>query len=442
MVKTQQKKVTVNRKLIAAVTLLVALALTVVFVFLGVTGRRMDKEGLRKLLPWLPTTSQSSSWRQALVPGAGLGDTLVETFAPVTEGEVAQADLEKAVKVVVKRLYDLGWTDAAVQIKDKSLLITLPEGADIAYLNTIIQAKGEFTFTDPDGAVFMTGENVTKAEFGYADQSGTNIALSLAFDAEGKQAFGQKSLELAGQAITISRDGQTLASPGINEPILGGQVSIPGFDLQTARDNAIMLRSGALPFALQAQGEAVSGQALLGSKAQSMLIISLSVVFGLVAVYLIVCYRLGGLVAAWMLLLQLSFSWFLAALIGAGFTVLTLSAIMLVFVVTAFAIIRLYSAVGHDIRRGRSIRQALKDGYAGPAHAGLDVQAGLLLISVVFILMNTGIIRVFSEVFALALLLSLVITQVVHRVLLNETIHLFGGRDTLYAAGSAPIKEG
>lgn len=442
MAKTPQKKLSVNRRLVAAVTLFVALLLTVVFIVLGLNGRLMDKEGLRKLLPWLPSTLQASSWRQALVPGASLGNTLEETFTPVTEGEVTQADLEKAVKVMVKRLYDLGWTDAAVQIKDKALLVTLPEGADTAYLNSVISAKGEFAFTSPDGTPFMTGANVREAGFGYADQTGTNVALSLLFDEEGKQAFGQKSLELSGQSITITRDGQTLASPGISEPILEGQVSIPGFTLETARENAVLLRSGMLPFALTAQGEAVAGQALLGNNAQTVLIIGLSLVFALVALFLLVSFRLGGLVAVWMLLLQLALSWFFSALIGAGFTMLTVSAIMLAFVVTAFAILRLYYAVGIDIRRGRSIRQALKDCYAAQAHAGLDVQVGLLLISVVFIMMNTGIIRVFSELFALSILISLVITQLVHRVLLNETVHLFGGKDALYAAGNAKVKEG
>ena len=427
-----KKKITVNRKAIAAVTLLVALALSVVFIVLGFTGRQMDAQGLYKLLPWLPTTSQSSTWRQALVPGAGLGDTLVSAFTPVVEGEPASEDLDRAVNVLAKRLNDMGWTDAAVEQKDGQLLVTLPQGADTAYLNSLLAIKGDFTFTDPSGIEFMNGSNVTGAGFGYADQSGTNLALSLQFDAQGKQAFADKSTELAGQSISLRRDGVVLVSPGISEPITQGQVSIPGFTMESARENAVLLRSGALPFALELSGEGTPGTALLGAKVQNTLLIALAVLFALVAVYLLVCFRLAGFLAVWMLALQLAFSFFFAGLMGAGFTVLTLSAIMLGFVITVFAILRLYFHVRQDVGRGRSVRQAFKEACATSGHAGLDVFAGLLLVSVVLIIMGQGLVTVFSELFALTLLLGLVITQLLHRALLNEAIHLFGAKGSLY----------
>ncbi len=434
---TPKKKTAVNRKLIAGVTLLVALVLTVVFIWLGLSGRQMDNQGLYKLLPWLPTTSETSNWRQALVPGAGLGDTKVFTFAPSTEESPAQADFDKAINVLVKRLNDLGWTDTAVEVKDGNLVVTLPSGADTTYLNTLLSAKGDFTFTDPAGAVFMTGDNVTQASFGYADQSGTNFALSLLFDAVGKEAFGQKSIELAGQNITLMRDGVVIVSPGISDPITQGQVSIPGFTLESARENAVLLRSGALPFALTAQGEGVSAAPLLGSNVQKTLILALTVVFVLVALYFLITYRLGGLISVWVLLLQLGLSWFFAGLIGAGFTVLTLSAIFVAFILTVFVIIRLYAHLSQEVRSGRSLRQALKDAYAGHGHAGLDALAGLLLVAVVLIIMNLGMISIFSELFALTLLIALVLTQLLLRVLLNETIHLFGGTASLYTATSS-----
>ena len=54
------KKLTVNRKAVAALTLAVALVLTVIFVALGITGRKIDSQGLYNLLPWLPTPNKTS----------------------------------------------------------------------------------------------------------------------------------------------------------------------------------------------------------------------------------------------------------------------------------------------------------------------------------------------------------------------------------------------
>lgn len=438
--KPQSKKVTVNRKAIAAVTLVIALALTVVFVTLGVTGRKMDAQGLYNLLPWLPTPGENYNWRQALVPGAGLDEGVLTTLKPVSE-EVKEEDLQTAAKVLMKRLSDFGWSDTAVEVKDNQLLVILPKSADVNYLKNILTAKGEFTFTTPEGEVFMTGENVTQAGFGYADQSGTNIALSLMFDGTGKEAFATKSTELSGQSISLRRDGVVITSPSIGEPITQGTVSIPGFTLDAARENAVLLRSGALPFALTQEGESVPTKALLLNDQKDLLIYALAAVLALIAVYLLVRFRLGGLVAVWMLLVQLALSYFFAALIGAGYTVLTLSAIYAALLVSLFAVVNLFIGIRDDARQGRSVRQALKDSYATRGHASLDVYAGLLLLAVVFIMMDQGIIRIFAEVFALGLLLGLIIMHLLLRLLLNETIHLFGGKTGLYAANATQKRE-
>jgi len=439
--KPQKQKITVNRKLVSALTIIVVLALSIAFVTLGVTGRKMDAQGLYNLLPWLPTPGESTNWRQALVPGAGLDDSVVVLLSPAGS-EAGEEELKAATRVLVKRLGDFGWADTAVQVKEGKLEVTLPKSADVDYLKTLLTAKGEYTFETPEGEVFMTGENVTTAGFGYADQSGQNIALSMVFDSFGKDAFGTKTGELSGQNITLKRDGEVVVSPSIGEAITQGMVSIPGFTLDSARENAVLLRSGALPFALAQEGDSLPGQALLLGESKDLIIYAFVAVLAILALYLIARFRLGGLIAAWMLLMQLALSYFFAALIGAGYTVLTLSAIYAALLVSFFAVNNLFLAIQEDARQGRSIRQAIKEGYAGKGHASLDVFAGLLLLFIVFIMMDQGIIKMFSEVIAIGLLLGLIIVHLVLRLLLNESIHLFGGKNSLFTSNNSVKKEG
>ena len=439
--KPQKQKITVNRKLVAALTIIVVLALSIAFVTLGVTGRKMDAQGLYNLLPWLPTPGESTNWRQALVPGAGLDDSVVVLLSPAGS-EAGEEELKAATRVLVKRLGDFGWADTAVQVKEGKLEVTLPKSADVDYLKTLLTAKGEYTFETPEGEVFMTGENVTTAGFGYADQSGQNIALSMVFDSFGKDAFGTKTGELSGQNITLKRDGEVVVSPSIGEAITQGMVSIPGFTLDSARENAVLLRSGALPFALAQEGDSLPGQALLLGDSKDLIIYAFVAVLAILALYLIARFRLGGLIAAWMLLMQLALSYFFAALIGAGYTVLTLSAIYAALLVSFFAVNNLFLAIQEDARQGRSIRQAIKEGYAGKGHASLDVFAGLLLLFIVFIMMDQSIIKMFSEVIAIGLLLGLIIVHLVLRLLLNESIHLFGGKNSLFTSNNSVKKEG
>ena len=437
------KKLTVNRKAVSAATLLIALALSVVFILLGITGRDMDREGLYKLLPWLPTTGETYRWRDALVPGAALGDTIVQTYSFEQTGQAASpGDLDKAVIILAERLNDLGWTDAAVQ-KDPegNIRVTLPEGADAVFLGRLLSAKGEFSLAGPDGQVFLTGEHIKAAGFGYADNTGKSFALSFEFDQEGKEIFAQKTTELLGQNVSLLRDGVVLVSPTISTPLTDGGVSIPNFTLDEARENAVLMRSGALPNALAIKTDNVSGAALLGTNVQRNLIIALLCLFAIVALYFIFFYRLGGFMAAWMLLLQLALSHFFAALIGAGLTVQTLSAIYMPFFVSVFAMVNLFDGVQGDILRGRSVRQALKEGYAGRGHASLDIYAALTILSVVLIIADRGMIKLFSEVFAISLLLGLILTHLGMRLLLNETINLFGSRTTLYTVHRDDKKE-
>ena len=227
----------------------------------------------------------------------------------------------------------------------------------------------------------------------------------------------------------------------MNEPLTEGGVSIPGFALEPAREYAIMLRSGALPYALEVT-ESATGAPILGEGVQNKLVIALGVVFLLVALYLILRQRLGGLVAAWMLLLQLALSYFLAALMRAGFNLVTLSAIWLGFLVVVFGIVVLFEDVQLDIRRGRSVRQAIKESYAGHGHGALDTLAALILICVVVIIVDSaGVVGNFAKVLGASLLVGLLLSQVGLRVILNETLTLFGDRSALYAGGVTKKEE-
>ncbi len=459
----QTKKTTVNRRLIAGVTLLVAIILTVVFLWLGVTGRNMDSQGLYKLLPWLPVPTQGTLWRQALVPGAGLGDTLTLTLTPetaapsdtATETETAEttetepavaagfdpAALEESAEVIARRLSDMGWTDSSAVVLGGGIVATLPGGADEASLRTILTTPGEFAFADATGAVFLTGDHLTEAGYGYADNTGNNFGINFSLDAQGKEIFEQKAQELFGQEIQFLRDGAMVISSTFTGLQADGSLLVDNFTLSQAQENTLLLRSGALPAALAVQSDGVAGTALLGSSAQTALIYALIAVLFVASFYLVARFRLAGAVAVWMLVLQVALSYFFAALIGSGFTLLTLVGVWVPFLVSFFAFVNLLGAAQADLRRGRSIRQALKDAHAGRGHASLDAFALLVLACVVLIIMDRGVMRIFSEVFALGLLLGLVLTHLAARVLWNETIHLIGGETRLYTSAVPAKKE-
>lgn len=436
------KKVTVNRRAVSAVTLIVLIALTVAFVWLGMTGMNLDGQGLYKLLPWLPTTGTETRWQDALVPGAELGETLVMHFTPEAENPLTEEEQAETIRVISARIRDLGWQDSRVELLEGGTFrATLPKAADDGHIDHLLDAKGEFSLADPEGNEFLTGANIASAGFGVSDASGTDFSLSIAFDEEGRRIFGEKTTELVGQSISLKLDGETLVSPGVNMPLTEGGVSIPGFALEPAREYAIMLRSGPMPYALEV-GQAEAGAPALGEGVTGRLVLALFVVFILVALFLIIRQRLGGLVAAWMLLVQLALSYFFAALMGAGFTLVTLAGIWLAFLAMLLGVVMLFEDVQEDVRRGRSVRQALKESYGGRGHGALDVLAALIAVCVLVVIVDAqGVIGSFGKVLGVSLLTGLVLSQVALRLILRETLTLFGDRSALYASGVTKKEE-
>lgn len=435
----KKAKSTGNRKAIAAVTLVVALLLTAVFAYVGVFGFNMDQSGLHKLLPWLPTPGQRTSWRQALVPGTELGETVVQTYAlTAQDGEVSAEALEQAAKITTKRLWELGWRDAVVEPQGQDQLkVVMPAVVGNSPMESILGVKGEFTLRDSEGKDFVTGDVFKNASFHHADNSGTNLVLTFEVVGEGQNAIKEQLKKGENQTVTLTRDGTSLGSLLLRE----GNLQVSGLNINDANLAGVLIRSGALQHGMTLANTTDNNQPLLGVDVQKTLIFALYAVCLLIGLYFIARFRLGGLIAAWMLFIQLALTYFMAALINAGYSVQTLLAIHLSFLVTVFAMVNLFSSVQEDILRGRSVRVSLKESYAGRGHASLDVYTALILIGVIMIIMEVGVVKSFFEVFSLGLLIGLLVTHVLLRIIVNEAVILFSDRRSLYTAVKTVRKE-
>lgn len=431
MAKNIQTKRGANRKGIAALTLAVLLALSVAFGYFGVTGKKLDSEGLYKLLPWIPTPVESSQWQEALVPGADFGANTVYQLVPSDKDAAGET-----AKALTKRLAALKLTGTAVEQKeDGNLALTLPDGALSDESLKLLTSVGEYTFADPDGVDFLTGEHIAKAGV-VPDREQKNWLLSFEFDAEGKQIFADKTTELVGKSIMLKKDGVTLIQPGIQQPLTEGGASIPGFTFEQGYMHSLLMQSGKLPTVLTV-GDKAAGVPLMGEGAMNKLVMGMWCAFALVCLYLIVRYRLAGLIAGWVLALTLGFNWLFAALVKSGFTVSTLVGVLVSFVLGVYGVLIIYQGMQNDLQNGRAARQAMKESYASSGHVALDVYAAMLLLSLVLIIIDNGVIGRFMRVLAIGLCVDLVMIHILLRVMLSETFYLFGEKTSLYAAKRA-----
>lgn len=436
----ETRKVKKNSKAIAAITLAVILVLTLASAFIGVNGMKLDKQGLYKLLAWIPTPLSQSTWRQALVPGVDLGENHVQTYtvAAGAEGETASEEqLKETVNVLTKRLLFGGWSSAQAEVVDgNKIRLSLPLDGTHDHVFEMLAAKGEFALADPDGNVFLNYESVKQATFGPTPNE-EGYAISFLLDNEGKKIFADKTTELLGKSISLMIDGVAVASPGINQPLVDGQASLPGFNNETSMAYAAMMQHGPLPLDLKIEDQSLTGLPLYGANVQNMLIISLAAVVLLIALYAVFTYRLGGLVAVWLMVIQLISVYFFAALLKSGFTTVTLLAVYGSFALLVFALLVLFRSMNQDLVRGRAIRQSLKDAFGGSGKVAMDTLVGLLIIAVVIIIVDQQHIGDFMRIFALGILLDLILVGIGLKVLLGAAITVFGTSSSLFTGADA-----
>lgn len=424
-------------KAVAAITLAVALILTLVSGYLGFAGMKLDREGLYKLLAWMPTPLEGTTWREALVPGADFGQTMVQFYSAeaLTEGEeVSPAQLEKAAEIIARRLAFGGWPDAQVeQLEDNQLQLTLPNDGTHGHAYEMLAAPGEIGFAGPDGKVFLTQKNIQQAMYGVNPQDGS-YAISFQLDGPGKAVFSEKTTELIGQSMDLLVDGTAVASPRINEPLTQGQASLPGFNGENAVAYAAMMQTEPVPVRLRLTTEEM-GAPLLGQNARNGVIIALYAIALALGLALVVRYRLGGLIALWVIAIQLIAMFFVAGLMRAGFTVSTMLAVFISLGLLVYALILLWRSMKVDVDRGRGMKQAIRDAYGSAGKVAADVLVLLLAVAVVLIIADSQGIGQFMRVLGLGVLIDLIL-MLVHRVLLNSAVTLFGSSTGLYTTVS------
>jgi preprotein translocase subunit SecD len=110
-----------------------------------------------------------------------------------------------------------------------------------------------------DRRSMVTGDQLTDAQQGF-DPTTNEPVVTIRFDTNGARRFGRVTQQNVGKPFAIILDNVVLSAPNINEPILGGSAQISGsFDVTSANELAVQLRSGKLPVELKVVEERTVG---------------------------------------------------------------------------------------------------------------------------------------------------------------------------------------
>jgi protein-export membrane protein SecD len=264
----------------------------------------------------------------------------------------------------------------------------------------------------------LTGAQLEKAALVFGQGSPSPI-ISISFNDEGKKILSEVTKNNIGKVMAIFLDGQMLSAPVIQSEIPNGQAQITGqFTAEEAKQLVQDLNYGALPLPVSLI-ETQSIGATLGSDTLNAGTTALAYALLIVFVFLIIWYRLPGIIAAialifYVILMLLTFKFIPVVLTASGIAGFILSIGMAVD-----ANVLIFERIKEEIKKGLTTYDAVKEGVDRAWPSIRDGNLTSLISAVIlFWLSGAAVVKGFSLVFGLGILISMLSAVLISKVLL------------------------
>ena len=267
--------------------------------------------------------------------------------------------------------------------------------------------------------VVVGGEDLDDAKATFEQQTNRPI-ISFTFNAAGGRAFCAATRANIGKRLAIMLDNEVISAPVVQSAICGGSGIITGsFTTQQTQEQALMLRSGALPATLSIIEERTVG-ADLGADAVRSGMIAAVVGTLLVSVFIFAAYgpTFGGF-ANLAMLVNLLLVLAGMSLLGASLTLPGIAGLVLTVGMSVDSNVLIYERVREERANGRSPFSALATGYERALSAVIDANLTALIAGVLLFGFGSGPIRGFATSLSLGLLTHLFTATIFTRMLLS-----------------------
>ncbi len=274
--------------------------------------------------------------------------------------------------------------------------------------------------TTRDGKAPLDGGIITDARQEFDHQNSGRPTVSMNMNGEGTKIWARMTKENVGHCIAIVLDGYVCSSPNVSGEIPNGNSQITGsFDIKEAQDLANILKSGKLPAPARIIADEIVGPSL-GSESIQSGMWSFVIAFCLVLVYMLFFYSRGaGLAADIALFTNLFFLFGVLASIGAVLTLPGIAGIVLTMGMSVDANVLIYERIQEEIRGGKGLRLAIKEGYKQAYSAIIDGQVTTLLTGFILYYFGEGPIKGFATTLIIGIFTSLFSAIFITRIILD-----------------------
>ncbi len=371
-------------------------------------------------------------------------------ISKVTAGNVDDA-MSSLRDVIERRVNLFGVSEPVVQVENSSivsgnsdhrLLVELPGVTDINQAVALIgqTPQLEFMLLRPEAKnmtqeqlasstvdqVFattgLTGQYLDHAQLEFTPASTGKIAgepmVALSFDAEGRDLFAKITSEHKGEVLAIFLDGTPISQPVIRDAITDGKAVISGgFTSQEAKDLVRNLNYGALPVPISLVSTETVG-ASLGENAKTAGVKAGVIGFILLALFLVLWYRLPGIIASISLAIYVVLSLAVFKLIPVTLTAAGIAGFILSIGMAVDANVLIFERMKEELKRGKSIHDALHEGFSRAWLSIRDSNISSIITAIVLFWLGTSAVKGFALTLGLGVVISMFTAITVSRTFL------------------------
>ncbi|MFE7085868.1 protein translocase subunit SecDF [Sphingobacterium spiritivorum] len=332
-----------------------------------------------------PSVAMGANNQMQLVPGPMVGIAQLKDTAKVN-ALLAKPEIKSIIPANLKLL----WAVKPEQNSPNalSLYAIRPSGID-------------------NGAV-LTGDVITDAKNDIAPQTNQPV-VSMQMNNEGAREWRKITAKAAQnkEAIAIVLDNVVYSAPNVNEEIPNGSSQISGsFTTDDTKDLANVLKAGRLPTTAKIVEEAIVGPSL-GQAAIDAGVNSAIIAFVVVLIFMVVYYNRAGWAANIAVIVNVFFLLGVLASLNAVLTLPGIAGIVLTMGTAVDANVLIYERIREELGLGKSMRQAIADGYKHAMPSILDSQITTFLVGIVLFFFGSGPILGFATTMMVGIVTSL-----------------------------------
>ncbi|CAN5676120.1 protein translocase subunit SecD [soil metagenome] len=278
----------------------------------------------------------------------------------------------------------------------------------------------------------LTGRYLQSAELQFssgstAGQVANSPTVVLHFNAEGAALFAKLTSQNVGKTLAIFLDGNVISSPTIQEPITGGDATITGtFTPQEGRDLVQNLNFGALPVPITLESSDTVGPSL-GGQAYNAGLAAAAIGFALVALFMVIWYRLPGIIASLALVIYVLITITLIKIVPITLTASGIAGFILSIGLAVDANVLIFERMKEELRRGLGAQEAATIGFGRAWPAIRDGHLTMIISAIILFWVGTSLIKGFALVFGFGVITSLISAVFISRVFLRAILPNEGG---------------